>query len=51
MSISLTSQEKEEPGYRAWFSIECKKRFPELFEEKKQAETEVDKRVADQKIA
>jgi len=24
----LTSQEKEEPGYRAWFRIECKKRFP-----------------------
>jgi len=47
----LSSQEKEEPGYRAWFRIECKKRFPELFKEKKQAETKVDKRVADQKIA
>jgi transcriptional regulator with XRE-family HTH domain len=47
----LTSQEKEEPGYRAWFRIECKKRFPELFQEKKQAETEGDKGPVEQKMA
>jgi ABC-type Fe3+/spermidine/putrescine transport system ATPase subunit len=39
----LMNLEKDEPGYRVWFRIECKKRFPELFKEKKQADTEVSK--------
>ena len=44
-------QEKHEPGYRVWFRIECKKRFPELFEEKKEAAPEVDKELTKQQIA
>jgi len=47
----LMSLEKEEPGYRAWFRIECKKRFPELFKEKKGVAAEVSEGLAKQKIA
>ena len=47
----LMNLEKDEPGYRVWFRIECKKRFPELFEEKKEAAPEVSKGIAKQKIA
>jgi len=45
------NQEKEEPGYRVWFRIECKKRFSELFEEKKEGAAEVSEGLAKQKIA
>jgi len=47
----LRNLEKEDPGYRVWFRIECKKRFPELFEEKKRAGAEGDEGLAEQKIA
>ena len=47
----LMSLEKEDPGYRAWFRIECKKRFPELFGEKKRAGAEVSEGLAKQNVA
>jgi len=47
----LTEMEANEPKIRAWFEVEFKNRFPELFEEKKQTGSEGDRGAGEQKIA